>query len=117
MLIRAARSATRNIPRPMQARGVHIENTVYNVSSARSSSLKTYGFTDDGFRGFQNMPFQYRNKKAFAVKLGMFCRSERSRSCLATSLYFPVAFTITGFSIPFVAAAYQMWVIILRGVV
>ncbi|KAF8332772.1 uncharacterized protein EI90DRAFT_2995067 [Cantharellus anzutake] len=46
-------------------RGVHIENTVYN-----------------------NMPFQYRNKKAFAFKT--------------------VAFLGFGFSIPILAAGYQL---------
>ncbi|KIM33448.1 hypothetical protein M408DRAFT_326162 [Serendipita vermifera MAFF 305830] len=49
----------------VKARGVHIENTVYN-----------------------NMPFDYRNKKTFALKVA--------------------AFFITGFSIPFIAAKYQL---------
>jgi len=65
MLIRTSRPAARNIARSVRTRGVHIENTVHN-----------------------NMPFQYRNKKAFAVKL--------------------FVFSISGFSIPFLAAAYQL---------
>ncbi|PVF95867.1 hypothetical protein CPB86DRAFT_710324 [Serendipita vermifera] len=47
------------------ARNVHIENTVHN-----------------------NMPFSYRNKKAFAAKVAIFFA--------------------TGFSIPFIAVKYQL---------
>jgi len=67
MIARAAlRPTTRALARPaVQARGLHVENTVYN-----------------------NMPFSYRNKAAFGVKL--------------------VLFLGTGFSLPFFAAWYQL---------
>ncbi|KZT58797.1 hypothetical protein CALCODRAFT_516553 [Calocera cornea HHB12733] len=68
MLARAAIRpvASRALARPViQARGVHFENTVYN-----------------------NMPFDYRNKTTFAIKL--------------------IAYLGTGFALPFIAAWYQL---------
>jgi len=58
----SARLANRAV---VQRRALHVENTVYN-----------------------NMPFSYRNKPAFAIKL--------------------VLFLGTGFALPFVAAWYQL---------
>ncbi|KAG8905058.1 hypothetical protein FRB99_000747 [Tulasnella sp. 403] len=67
LIVRAARPlAQRSAAGFRNARGMHVENTVYN------------------------MPFDYRNRKTFAVKLVLFCG--------------------TGFAIPFVAAAYQLQV-------
>ncbi|KZO93294.1 hypothetical protein CALVIDRAFT_540274 [Calocera viscosa TUFC12733] len=58
--------AARALARPaVQARGLHVENTVYN-----------------------NMPFSYRNKTAFGVKLGLYLG--------------------TGFALPFIACWYQL---------
>ncbi|KAF9518693.1 hypothetical protein BS47DRAFT_1289425, partial [Hydnum rufescens UP504] len=59
--------AIRSVTRAQHSRLLHVENTVYN-----------------------NMPFQYRNKRAFAFKV--------------------VAYLGLGFSIPFVAANYQLQV-------
>ncbi|EJT97650.1 cytochrome c oxidase subunit VIIc [Dacryopinax primogenitus] len=49
----------------VQSRGLHVENTVYN-----------------------NMPFSYKNKRVFAVKMSLFLG--------------------VGFALPFIAAAYQL---------
>ncbi|KAG8766621.1 hypothetical protein FRC19_002697 [Serendipita sp. 401] len=59
-------AARPNLRQIVQTRGAHMENTVYN-----------------------NMPFNYRNRKTFAVK---------------TAIFF-----VAGFSIPFVAVKYQLW--------
>jgi len=68
MLARAALrpTALRAVSRPtVQARGAHFENTVYN-----------------------NMPFDYRNKYTFAIKMGLYLG--------------------TGFGLPFFACWYQL---------
>ncbi|KAG8929965.1 hypothetical protein FRC02_004817 [Tulasnella sp. 418] len=65
LIIRAARpTLARASAKQVSARGVHIENKLYE------------------------MPFDYRNKRAFGFKLA--------------------AYMATGFAIPFVAAAYQI---------
>ncbi|KAG8960064.1 hypothetical protein FRC03_007109 [Tulasnella sp. 419] len=76
LIIRAARpTLARASAKQVSARGVHIENKLYEIFHTDSAHL-------------QNMPFDYRNKRAFGFKLA--------------------AYMATGFAIPFVAAAYQI---------